>query len=166
MFYVDSRDYIILYFVSDYFCEACNHTYMKKNYVHKHSCRMKPKQETFSCPYDDCCRIYFHKRNLQTHIKTVHLNERYECDYCQAEYATKFALRKHILNVHIYNEEPPTKVVNKKSKIRKQRKDAGMPRKSAISLLVGVDFPRDIDKEIFLKETRLEQCHNIPQNEF
>ncbi|KOC61939.1 Transcription factor IIIA [Habropoda laboriosa] len=139
--------------VYDYKCTTCGKVFLSKQHLKRHSEVHMESRSVISCPFEKCPRVYYFKRNLTTHIRTYHLEDKYECDICKIKIGTKRRLEEHIQKLHM--SEKKIKQIKRKSQ-RRKRKDAGMPKKSVITKLVGVNLPAKIEKMV------LERKDNIP----
>ena len=55
-------------------------------------------EKKLSC--EDCGKMFCQKNNLERHLKTIHLKERFQCDFCQYSGAEKRSVVKHVKLVH------------------------------------------------------------------
>ncbi|XP_033209660.1 zinc finger and BTB domain-containing protein 24-like isoform X2 [Belonocnema kinseyi] len=129
---------------SEYKCDICGKKYVTKRNLRTHiSDHMK--STIIMCSYEGCNRLYYFQRNLDQHIRTFHLGEKWTCPSCPAQLASKQKLRIHIEKIHLNptpRKPPPT------NENRKRRWDACMPKKSAVSQLLGLKLPIKAEKDI------------------
>jgi len=104
-----------------------------------------------SCTYDNCNKTYSSKSNLKNHIKINHLGEKFFCDICSVGFSSKQKLILHIPQ-HDQNKKKEDKTKKKLNIQRKKRKDAGIPKKSALSKLIGLNLPSNLEKLIKERE--------------
>ncbi|XP_034952095.1 zinc finger protein 845-like [Chelonus insularis] len=114
------------------------------------------------CPYDQCHRVYYYQSNLTHHIKTKHEGEKkYECDLCKKKFGIKRSLIFHLKTCHRdnfqeQNEDPKNATDNSikcKRKKQKTRCDAGLPKKSMVSKLIGISLPTNMEKALLKRDT-------------
>lgn len=86
-------------------------------------------------------------------MKVKHLGEKFYCDICSMGLVSKKRLE-----LHIQCHDKPQK---KKKKQQKKRKDAGVAKKSALSALIGVNFPHQLEKMIMERETQINDTTTI-----
>jgi len=84
---------------------------------------------------------------LKNHIKINHLGEKFFCDICSVGFSSKRKLILHIPQ-HDQNKKKEDKTKKKLNIQRKKRKDAGIPKKSALSKLIGLNLPSNLEKLI------------------
>ncbi|PSN39535.1 hypothetical protein C0J52_12381 [Blattella germanica] len=74
-------------------CDTCGRSFKGKSRLKIHvSIHQEPSErDIFSCPYPNCPRFYFQKRNLTHHIKSSHEGKRFDCTYadCNREFCNK-----------------------------------------------------------------------------
>ncbi|XP_076231485.1 uncharacterized protein LOC143177462 [Calliopsis andreniformis] len=129
-----------------YACKICGKQ-LKKRCLKAHSRIHMDNRPVKPCPYEGCGRVYHFESNLTNHIKVKHLEEKYECDICKKTFSSKQKTQEHIHKIHMSERKPRAKKLQ-----RKKRKDAGMPKKSAVSFLLGVDLPHSVEKEIMQRK--------------
>jgi len=141
----------VLIFVSDYKCNNCDKVFLSKSRLRIHSRIHSENRLVVSCPYDNCHKTYLFKSNLEQHIRIKHLGEKFYCDICSVGLTSKQKLIEHIQRHH-----EPKKERKKSNKIeRKKRKDAGIPKKSVLSGLIGVNLPYNLEKMVIERETMI-----------
>lgn len=135
-------------FISDYKCDTCDRVFLSKSRLKIH-CKIHFEDRlVLPCPYDNCHRFYFFKSNLEQHVRTKHLGEKFYCDICSVGLTSKRRLIKHIQRHH----EPKKK---KKRKVQQKRKDAGIPKRSVLTALIGVNLPHHLEKMVMERETKM-----------
>lgn len=72
------------------------------------------------------------------------------CDICSLGLSSKQGLIKHIQR-HQENQEKRSKTFRKSNVERKKRKDAGVPKKSVLSQLIGLKLPNDLEKLVMAR---------------
>ncbi|XP_012265100.2 zinc finger protein 43 isoform X2 [Athalia rosae] len=127
----------------EYKCKDCEKSFLTKTHLKVHSIVHSDNRDVLPCPFDKCARFYFFKRNLDHHVRTIHLGIKYRCDICNLEVSTKQKIIGHITKIHLSTNK---KTVNRSKKRR--RRDAGITRKSMLAKLSGIDLPWDIEKEL------------------
>lgn len=136
------------YSISGYKCEKCNKIFRTKSQLTVHSKIHSENRMAIPCSYEGCSRSYLSKFGLEQHVNSSHLGNKFYCDICSAGFTTK---RKLILHIQRHDEpkerKSPTKIQKKK------RKDAGIPKKSAITKLIGMDLPNNLEKMLIERET-------------
>lgn len=60
-------------------CSDCGRTFRHKQHLRKHRKIHEPDAVRIPCSYEDCPRSYTMKRNLDAHIRSYHLGQRYPC---------------------------------------------------------------------------------------
>lgn len=138
--------------VNDYKCSDCDKVFLNKTHLKRHAKIHSDKRPVIPCPFEKCYRFYFFKSNLTAHIKSYHLGKKFYCDICKIGLAVKQKLAYHIQRFHM-SEERLKKAKKAKKLQRKKRKDAGIPKKSMLTALVGVPMPHDIEKMILDRTT-------------
>ncbi|XP_012529943.1 zinc finger protein 568 [Monomorium pharaonis] len=132
----------------NYTCDTCGKVFLGKYKLKLHRKIHSKDRLVLLCPYDNCDRTYLFKNNLDHHVRVNHLGKKFYCDICSKGLVSKKILRLHIQ----YHYKPKEK---ERKKQQKKRKDAGMPKKSIISALIGVDFPPQLEKMIMERETKI-----------
>lgn len=133
-------------------CKVCDIFFTKKRSLQVHKLSHE-KSTILTCHYENCFRSYYFKRNLNTHIKVFHLGQKFTCELCNRKFTTKKKLKGHVLTHMSLNG---TKKEEKVTRSQKQRKDKGVPTKSMVSRLIGIQFPREVEKTILNRKTRIE----------
>lgn len=135
-------------FISDYKCDTCNKVFLSKSTLRIH-CKIHFKDRlVLPCPYDDCQRIYFFQSNLKEHVRIKHLGKKFYCDMCSMGVTSKQKLIEHIQRHY-----KPKEKKEKPKKQRKKRKDAGIPKRSVLTALIGVNLPHNLEKLMMERET-------------
>lgn len=80
-------------------CRFCDKSFRHKNDIDNHE-RKHTGEKPYKCHYEGCERAFSIKSGLQTHIKVVHQNFRFQCDECEAEFSSSVARRNHKLVKH------------------------------------------------------------------
>lgn len=143
--------------VNDHRCKDCNKVFFTKDHLKAHSVVHVKDRPRLPCPYEKCPRAYLYRRNLTMHIRICHLNEKFECDICKVKVGTKRTLRFHIEKLHMMER----KIKEIKRKQQKKRKDAGIPKRSGASKLIGVDLPREVEKLILERKESIEYIDQL-----
>jgi len=86
---------------------------------------------------------------LDEHVKAIHLGKKFYCDICSMGLTTKARLVQHIQRHYKPKERKKNKVQ------RKKRKDAGVPKKSVLSALIGINLPSNLEKMVMERETKI-----------
>lgn len=138
--------------VNDYKCADCDKIFLSKTHLKRHAKIHNDNRSVIPCPFEKCYRFYFFKSNLMTHVESYHLGKKFYCDICKIGLSVKQKLAYHIQRFHMPEES--MKRTKKARKLqRKKRKDAGIPKKSMVTTLVGVPMPTDIEKLILNRKT-------------
>ena len=137
---------------SGFICDICGKVFQSKCNLKIHI-KNHMKVGIIMCSYEGCNRIYYFQRNLNEHIRTFHLGEKWVCPSCPTQLSSKRNLEDHIRSIH---EEPIHRKQSAVKEFRKRRKDAGKPKKSAISHLIGLSLPKETEKKIMNRDTRFE----------
>ncbi|XP_018402916.1 PREDICTED: zinc finger protein 572-like isoform X1 [Cyphomyrmex costatus] len=135
--------------ISDYKCDTCGKVFLNKNNLKQHSKIHCEDRLVFPCPYDNCHRFYFFKSNLEQHIKNNHLGQKVYCHICSVGLTTNAKLKQHIQRHYEPKKEKKNKVQ------RKKRKDAGVPKKSVLSALIGINLPNNLEKMMMERKTKI-----------
>ncbi|XP_066590148.1 zinc finger protein 624-like [Prorops nasuta] len=141
--------------LNEYKCKDCDKVFFKKARLKAHS-KLHTESPLLKCPYDQCHRSYAYKRNLDLHIRTKHLNEKYICDICSTAICSKQKLISHIQTIHQLSQN---KVRKEKNEPRKRRKDAGSIKQSIISPLIGLMLPINVQKALLQRDTKEVELH-------
>ncbi|KMQ91050.1 putative zinc finger protein 813 [Lasius niger] len=141
--------------VTNHKCNKCDKIFLSKSRLRIHSRTHSEIRLVVLCPYDNCHKPYFYKSNLEQHIRVKHLGEKFYCDICSAGLTTKKKLIEHI-QLH----ELKKKRKSKKLEQKKKRKDAGIPKKSMLSGLIGVKLPYNLEKMVMKRETMMTNDNN------
>lgn len=81
-------------------------------------------------------------------MRIKHLGKKFYCDLCSAGLTSKQKLIGHIQRHY----EPKEK--KEKPKVqRKKRKDVGIPKRSVLTALIGVNLPHHLEKMMMERET-------------
>jgi len=100
--------------------------------------------------------------NLRNHIKIKHLGIKYFCDMCSSGLSSKQKLIAHIQ--HHDKNKKKDKTKEKLNIQRKKRKDAGIPKISAISKLIGLNLPSHLEKLIIEREDNQDNQEECNKN--
>ncbi|XP_053976200.1 zinc finger protein 320-like [Hylaeus anthracinus] len=133
--------------VNNYRCKDCDKVFLHKRHLRYHSQVHMKIRLLIPCPYDKCPRAYYSKGGLDAHIKIKHLEQKHECNICKIKLSTKQKLLEHIQKLHVLKN----KIVETKKLQRRRRKDAGLLKKSAVSTLVGVKLPPELEKRVLTR---------------
>lgn len=118
-------------------CDHCGRVFPAKSSLkyHVEIHREKESREVIECPYDQCPRFYFEKRNLMAHIRSKHEGIKFICGFdnnCGRSLASKATLVKHLKN-HVAERDglrpasrPPSRNTNR-TKDRRSHKLAVAP---------------------------------------
>lgn len=136
---------------------------MSKHHLKVHSQVHMENRSVIPCPIDKCPRVYYFKRNLDHHVRTYHLGQKYECDICNIKIGTKQRLAEHIEKLHMAKK----KMKEIKKLQRRRRKDAGVPKKSVASKLVGFDLPPRVERLVIERKENIEyiEAFETPSND-
>lgn len=133
---------------TEFKCEICDKNFCTKISLKVHSGvhNSKDESEVHQCEFENCPKFYFHKKNLDSHIRSKHKGMKFPCtiDGCETNLSTKQKLDQH-LKWH-ENSKNFDKKIKKVKKTPAKRKDAGIPISSAASILSGVEIPIKIQK--------------------
>ncbi|XP_011502056.1 PREDICTED: zinc finger protein 501-like [Ceratosolen solmsi marchali] len=127
---------------SEHACPKCNKVFLRKNALRNHCKIHAEDRPALPCPYEQCSRLYYFKRNLNCHIRSAHKGGKFTCDVCQRHVSTKQKLRNHITTMHLTERQPT------KSKAPLPRRDLGIPRKSMLSRLTGIRLPPSTETKL------------------
>lgn len=83
------------------------------------------------------------------------MGKKFYCDTCSAALTSKQKLISHIQSHY----EPKKK--KKKRVQKKKRKDAGAPKKSVLTALIGMDLPYDLEKMMIKRETTINETATL-----
>ncbi|KAL0104904.1 hypothetical protein PUN28_016507 [Cardiocondyla obscurior] len=144
--------------VRQYKCESCAKVFLNKSRFKLHSKTHLENRQVLPCSYDNCNRVYYFKSNLTEHIRTKHLGKKFYCDICSMGFTTKQKLIKHIQ--HHYESKK-----KKERAQQKKRKDVGIPKKSVISALIGVNLPHHLEKMILKRETVIKDITEVVKSD-
>ncbi|XP_076446910.1 uncharacterized protein LOC143284141 [Babylonia areolata] len=130
-------------------CEDCSKTFPKRYLLNNHLRSHHEEKSPLSCPYAECDRMYWDRRNLKAHIKRYHEEQRFSCEQqdCGKTFASKQKLNQHI-KTHSPDYSPPVKTCKVKVKEPKKpgRKKASMA--SKLSGICDKEVQHDIDPVI------------------
>lgn len=107
-------------------CVDCAKTFPQKHFLSVHIRNHHLPRTPLPCPIEKCDNVYWDRRNLTEHIKSKHLNRRFQCteEGCSETRASKKRLKDHIQLFHlgqpISSEKTKTLVNLKKRKGRKK----------------------------------------------
>ncbi|XP_029168768.1 zinc finger protein 184-like isoform X2 [Nylanderia fulva] len=142
--------------VTTYKCNNCDKSFLSKSRLRIHSRIHSENRLVVSCPYDNCHKTYLFKYSLEQHIRATHLEEKFYCDMCSVGLTTKKKLIEHIQRRHELKKQKTSK-----KEQRKKRKDAGIPKKSVLSGLMGVNLPYNLEKMVMERETVITTDNNV-----
>ncbi|XP_043801032.1 zinc finger protein 888-like [Apis laboriosa] len=148
--------------VRDHKCKDCDKIFLTKRHLKIHSKVHMENRSVLSCPYEKCPRVYYFNWNLKQHIRTYHLGEKYECDICKIKIVNKKRLAEHIQKLHMSEKR-----IKQSKKLRKKRKDAGLPKKSTASKLIGINLSPEMEKIILERKEDIiyEQFKMVPSDD-
>ncbi|XP_039307596.1 MDS1 and EVI1 complex locus protein EVI1-A isoform X1 [Solenopsis invicta] len=132
-----------------YTCDVCSKVFLGLGRFKTHCKIHSENKVSIPCPYDNCHKVYTSNSNLNTHVRAKHLGVKFYCDLCSVGLVSKKRLEIHIQS-H-YAKSKPKKEKKKPSK----RKDAGIPKKSNLSALIGVNFSHHLEQMIMKRETKI-----------
>ena len=118
----------------EYACPKCDKVFSSGSYLITHSKIHMDDRLTLPCPYENCMRLYYFKRNLNQHIQTVHMGKRFHCDICDINVSSKQKIKEHIIKIHLSEKKPF------KRKAPQTRRNAGLPKRSVLSQLTGIQL--------------------------
>lgn len=78
----------------DIVCSLCTRHFLSKKSLRKHFHYIHEDVEKLKCPY--CDSELLRGYSLTEHIRTLHLDEKVECDLCGVRYTRKTLLRDHM----------------------------------------------------------------------
>ncbi|KAM0726271.1 Transcription factor IIIA [Formica fusca] len=148
--------------VTNYKCNNCDRIFLSKSRLKAHSKIHSENRLVISCPYDNCHKTYLFKFNLEQHVRIKHLGEKFYCDTCSVGLTTKKKLIEHIQRRHEPKKEKKKRKSNKVQ--QKKRKDAGIPKKSMLSGLIGVNLPYSLEKMVMERETMITNDNDNIEN--
>ncbi|KAL7302557.1 hypothetical protein TKK_0005193 [Trichogramma kaykai] len=132
---------------SGFKCEKCDKEFKTWAYLLNHQKVHSEERKVISCPYPNCNRIYYYKKNLTSHIRVKHEGEAFTCDICGRKLKSKLGIKNHIMNIHM--KEPKSK---KKRKPQAPRKDIGQPAQSMLTKLIGIKLSVTAEKQLMLRD--------------
>lgn len=80
-------------------------------------------------------------------MRIKHLGKKFYCDMCSMGLTSKQKLIEHIQRHYELKKKKKKKVQQKK------RKDAGIPKRSVLTALIGVNLPYHLEKMVMERET-------------
>ncbi|KAK7868901.1 hypothetical protein R5R35_014213 [Gryllus longicercus] len=120
-------------------CPTCNKKLRSKTLLKKHQQThvLPEERKFFTCPYKECGRVYTRRFNLDQHIRSSHEGIKFHCAVpgCEKSLVTKQKLQEH-MKLHDPLREPQ----QRKQMARRQRKDAGKPKRSMAAKLSGIQL--------------------------
>ncbi|KAJ8675289.1 hypothetical protein QAD02_011075 [Eretmocerus hayati] len=119
---------------SNFICPECDEVFSSQSSLNQHSKIHIDNRPAIPCPYKNCKRLYYFKRNLDQHVRIKHTGHKFCCDLCKVELSTKQKLREHILKIHSSPKE------SFKRKQQSTRIDQGQAKRSALTLLTGFEL--------------------------
>lgn len=141
------QTHAVLSHPAEFICDICKKSFKRKCRLRTHMSAHQDcsDREVLPCPYDNCPRFYYQKRNLTHHIKSSHEGKKYECTYpdCDWRLCTLQKLKEH-MKLHDGMRSRPCK----SSKPRKKRRDAGKVKQSMAVLLSGAVISREEEKAL------------------
>lgn len=149
----------LLTFVSVYKCDTCHKSFFNEIKLKDHV-KIHIENRLISCSYENCNRTYLSKYSLNQHVKTKHYGKRFYCDICSAGLTSKTILIQHIQRHNVKK----AKIQPKKQKQKKKRKDTGMPKRSAITKLIGLDLPSSLEKIILERDSTVAKTEESDKN--
>lgn len=158
---VKSKYIFPLFLFLDFKCKDCDKVFLSKYHLKVHSQVHMENRSVISCPYDKCPRVYYFKKNLESHIQTKHLGRKYQCDICKIQISSKLRLADHIQKLHMSER----RIKRTRKLQRRKRKDAGLHKRSAVSALVGVNLPPKVEKLVLERNENilyLEEFKKVP----
>lgn len=129
-------------------CPLCDKTFTRNFHLECHLKTHEDSRNAICCPNEGCEKSYFEEKNLNAHIKAAHGNIRFSCRECDREFLSKQALRRH--GKKCLQGRTPRQP--KRGSERKPRKDKGLPRKKAASLLSGYESNEKIRYQLALAD--------------
>ncbi|RLU21732.1 hypothetical protein DMN91_006108 [Ooceraea biroi] len=135
--------------VTEHKCTSCDKVFLNKTNLRTHSKIHSENRTVIPCPYDGCQRTYYFKSNLECHVRVKHLGEKFVCDMCSFRFSSKQKLIEHIRHQEQKERSKPKKKLNAQ---RKKRKDAGIPKRSVLTRLIGLDLPSNLEKLVMERE--------------
>ncbi|GLH07118.1 Protein suppressor of hairy wing [Gryllus bimaculatus] len=120
-------------------CPTCNKKLRSETLLKKHQQThvLPEERKLFTCPYKECGRFYTRRFNLDQHIRSSHEGIKFHCAVpgCEKSLVTKQKLQEH-MKLHDPLREPQ----QRKQMARRQRKDAGKPKRSMAAKLSGIQL--------------------------
>ncbi|XP_043233101.1 transcription factor IIIA-like [Amphibalanus amphitrite] len=125
-------------------CSECDHKFLSKSALRIHKRVHGETRDIFHCPYDDCPRYYYFKRNLSNHVRSSHEGKGFICpvETCKKKLSCKKKLDDHA-RLH-----DPSLSPRKPRKKQRERRDKGVkrgPATSAFHHLTGEAEPSDAE---------------------
>lgn len=155
---------------NEFKCEQCNRVFPVRSSLKYHLEIHKDQEsrEVIECPFKDCPKFYFEKRNLTAHIRSKHEGTKFVCGFndCGRLLSSKTTLIKH-LKLHLAEREglrppsrpsscPPSRSSSRAGSI-KPRKDKGGYKKASALILAGLVERSEVHRALLANEAdRLE----------
>jgi len=138
-------------------CNQCDKEFRSKANLSQHSLVHSEVRDVFHCPEEFCPRFFYFKRNLMSHLRSVHLGTGYLCSQsgCDQKFSTKQKLKFHLDTVHRVDKDTKCR---KLQRPRNGRKDKGGFKKPMLSILTGVEVNPVNSKQVIGGEKRLLDC--------
>ncbi|XP_058806910.1 transcription factor IIIA [Phymastichus coffea] len=119
---------------AEHLCMICDKTFTNRCHLKAHSKVHLENRPTIPCPYEKCSRLYYFRRNLDAHIRSKHIGNKFTCDICKIGLSSKQKIKEHIIKMHL------TTLKLFKRKPQSIRKDSGVAKRSIISSLTGIQL--------------------------
>lgn len=88
-------------------CEICQREFKRNFHLKRHEASHSDNPKPVACTMEDCTRRFSNKYHLARHIKIVHDQDRYRCQFCDVSFKKKRFLQQHMSDTHssIYNNQ-------------------------------------------------------------
>lgn len=131
-------------------CTQCNRLFHSKRGLKYHQqVHVETDERTvYQCTFDKCPKYFFHRQNLLAHHKSKHGNRKFICTFngCERELSTKQKLDQHLKAMHSSDDKKVR--TETEGKVRAERKDKGVPKRSTAAKLLNLIAPKEIERAI------------------
>jgi len=113
-------------------CTECGIKFLTNSALKVHRKVHGETRDVFHCPFEDCPRFYYFRRNLDSHIRSSHEGRGFICtvDTCRKKLSTKQKLEQHAC---MHNPAYRGRRAPKKGAERRRRWDQGLVRGPVLS---------------------------------
>ncbi|XP_037086571.1 transcription factor IIIA-like [Pollicipes pollicipes] len=127
-------------------CPTCAHTFLSRAALKVHRRVHGETRDIFHCPYEDCPRYYYFKRNLISHTRSSHEGKGFICsvETCKKKLSTQQKLSQHM---RLHDGSQPAPRPRRKQRPRRDRGVRRGPQGSLFSHLTGEPVPSGVEAE-------------------